>query len=55
MTNWHIKVCDYYLESIYDLLHCELLKEEIIRADETPYQVLEFDTTKTYYVRALCK
>ena len=49
MTNWHMKVCDYYLEPIYNLLHRELLKEEIIHADETPYQVLESDTTKTYY------
>lgn len=49
MTNWHIKVCDYYLGKIYDLLHQELLEEKVIHADETPYQVLESETAKTYY------
>lgn len=40
-SNWHIKVCEYYLSSLYERLRQELLKLEIIHADETLYRVLE--------------
>lgn len=49
ITNWQIKVCDYYLQSIYDLLKQKLIKQDILHADETPYNVIESDSSKTYY------
>ncbi|MCM1532950.1 MAG: IS66 family transposase, partial [Ruminococcus flavefaciens] len=49
IINWHIKSSEYYLQYIYNLLQAELVKQEILHADETPYTVLESDTSKTYY------
>ncbi|MCD5439305.1 IS66 family transposase, partial [Lactobacillus delbrueckii subsp. lactis] len=30
VSNWHIKVCEYYLSSLYELLRQELLKLDVI-------------------------
>ena len=49
MTNWHIKVSEYYFKPLYDLLRKQLLKQAYIHADETSYRVLESDTTLTYF------
>ncbi|RXS47601.1 GMP synthase [Lactobacillus delbrueckii subsp. bulgaricus] len=46
--NWHIKVCEYYLSSLYELLRKELLKQDVIHADETPYRVLDSERAKDY-------
>ena len=43
-SNWHIKVCEYYLSSLYERLRQELLKLEVIHADETSYRVLDSET-----------
>ena len=48
VSNWHIKVCEYYLSSIYQLLRKELLKLDVIHADETPYRVLDSERVKDY-------
>lgn len=40
MANWCIKAVEEYLLPIYDRLHEELLKREILHADETVCQVL---------------
>ena len=47
-SNWHIKVCEYYLSSLYERLRQELLKLEVIHADETPYRVLDSERAKDY-------
>lgn len=49
MANWHIKVSQYYFESLYDLLREKLLAQKLLHADETSYRVLENDTHLTYY------
>jgi transposase len=46
VSNWHIKVCEYYLSSLYELLRKELLKLDVIHADETPYRVLDSERAK---------
>ena len=48
VSNWHIKVCEYYLSSLYELLRKELLKLDVIHADETPYRVLDSERAKDY-------
>ncbi|MCD5590623.1 IS66 family transposase [Lactobacillus delbrueckii subsp. lactis] len=48
VSNWHIKVCEYYLSSLYELLRKELLKQDVIHADETPYRVLDSERAKDY-------
>ena len=48
VSNWHIKVCEYYLSSLYELLRQELLKLDVIHADETPYRVLDSERAKDY-------
>ena len=48
VSNWHIKVCEYYLSSLYELLRKELLKLDVIHADETPYRVLDSERVKDY-------
>jgi transposase len=40
MSNWVVKCSEMYLEPIYDLLKSHLLKESILRANETTVQVL---------------
>ncbi|UOQ86736.1 IS66 family transposase [Gracilibacillus salinarum] len=49
ITNWHIKVSQYYLEPFYQVLKEKLVEQDILHADETSYRVLESDTKKTYY------
>ena len=40
MSNWVIRCSEKYLQGVYDILKEELLKREIIQADETTVQVL---------------
>ena len=49
ITDWHIKVTDYYLNDFYHLLKDQLLTQDILHCDETTYKVIESDTAKTYY------
>ena len=49
ISNWHIKMSQYYLESLYNLLREKLLEQALLHADETSYRVLESDSHLTYY------
>ena len=49
ISNWHIKVSQYYLEPLYNLLRERLLTQPLLHADETSYRVLESDSQLTYY------
>lgn len=49
MTNWHIRVSQYYFEPFYQLLKDILLQQKALHADETSYRVLESDTAKTFF------
>ena len=40
MSNWILKASQDYLEPVYEQLHKELLKREVLHADETTLQVL---------------
>ena len=40
MSNWILKASQVYLEPVYEQLHNELLKQEVLHADETILQVL---------------
>lgn len=40
MSNWVIRSSEKYLQGVYDILKEELLKREVIQADETTVQVL---------------
>ena len=40
MSNWILKSAEMYLAPVYEQLHRELLKREVLHADETPIQVL---------------
>ena len=40
MSNWMIRCSDQYLAGVYEILQENLLKRDIIQADETPVQVL---------------
>ena len=40
MSNWGIRCSEKYLQGVYDMLREELLRREIIQADETTVQVL---------------
>lgn len=40
MSNWLLKSAELYLSKIYDRLHEDLVKEDILHADETEVQVL---------------
>lgn len=40
MANWMIAAADRWLTSLYDYMHAELLKRDIVQADETTLQVL---------------
>lgn len=40
MSNWILRATEDYLTPIYDRLHAELLKREVLHADETTLQVL---------------
>lgn len=41
LASWVIYTADNYLKSVYDILCTELLKQDVIHADETPIQVLK--------------
>jgi len=41
LASWVICMADNYLKSVYDILCAELLKQDVIHADETPIQVLK--------------
>lgn len=47
MCNWTVKAAQMYLEGLYDALHKDLLTQEVIHADETPFRVLERNGEKT--------
>lgn len=50
MTNWHIKCSEYYFEDMVLLMKEELLKSDILHADETTYKILENkDRQKSYF------
>lgn len=40
MSNWILRAAEDYLTPVYDQLHTELLKREVLHADETELQVL---------------
>ena len=40
MSNWILKATEDYLTPVYELLHKELLKRDVLHADETTLQVL---------------
>lgn len=40
MSNWILRAAQDYLYPVYEILHTELLKHEILHADETELQVL---------------
>lgn len=40
LANWMIKACDHHLFSIYDALHAHLYDNDVIHADETPFEVI---------------
>ena len=40
MSNWILRATEDYLTPVYDRLHAELLKREVLHADETTLQVL---------------
>ena len=41
MSNWLLKACGLWLEPIWKQMRQELLKEDILHADETTLQVLQ--------------
>ena len=43
MANWLIRCANDWLTPIYDELHAELLRQDVIQSDETPIQVLHED------------
>lgn len=57
MANWVIKVAELWLKPIYDKLKTELLKEDIIHADETVLEVIrepDREATSTSYMWVYC-
>lgn len=46
MSNWVMALDEYYFQYITDYLHKELLKTDVIHADETPFQVHREDGRK---------
>lgn len=52
LANWVIKCSINYMKPIFDVLHEELVKRDVLCADETPCQVLKEDgkkaTSKSY-------
>lgn len=49
ISNWHIHCAEHFFTPVYDLLFEKLHKQEIIRAVETPYNVLASQKAKTYF------
>lgn len=46
MSNWLIKCTEYYLAPVYDILKSQLVKNDILHADETTLQVLHEEGKK---------
>lgn len=46
MSNWILRATEDYLSPIYDRLHMELLRREVLHADETTLQVLHEEGKK---------
>ncbi len=40
MSNWVLRAAEDYLTPVYEQLHMEVLKREVLHADETELQVL---------------
>lgn len=49
ICNWQIISSQQVLQPVYDVLHSELITQDIVHADETSYQVIQSDKTKTYF------
>lgn len=49
LNYWQLKCTDYYFKPMYDLLKSKLIKQLILHADETYYNVLDSQTANTYY------
>ena len=49
LNYWQLKCTDYYFKPMYDLLKSKLIKQPILHADETYYNVLDSRTANTYY------
>lgn len=49
LANWHIRAAEQFLKAIYKALHLELLAQDIIHADETPYRVLGIRKADTFF------
>ncbi len=48
ISNWHKKTSEYYFEPLVQLLKKVLLKEEVLHADKTAFNVLDSHRTKDY-------
>lgn len=48
MANWVMQGSEKWLKRIHDRLHHHLLREPVIHADETPFQVLDEKTGSSY-------
>lgn len=49
ICNWQIISSEQVLQPVYDVLHDEIIKQNIVHADETSYQVIQSNKVKTYY------
>lgn len=49
LSHWQIKCSEYYLEPLFNVLKDKLLKQPVLHADETYYNVLDSQTANTYY------
>ncbi|WP_226996060.1 IS66 family transposase [Pediococcus damnosus] len=49
ICNWQIISSEQVLQPVYKLLQDEMKQQDVLHADETSYQVIESDKTKTYY------
>lgn len=50
MTNWHIKCFEYYFEDLVSEMKKELLRSEVLHADETTFKVLANKERQKSYV-----
>lgn len=49
ICNWHIIASQQVLQPLFTLLQKELVKQEVLHADETSYTVIQSEKAKTYY------
>lgn len=47
--NWQIISSEQALQPIYELLQNEMKQQDVLHADETGYQVIQSNKSKTYY------